>query len=108
MQPTQSSMLLRMAAGTSPRTTTSDIDRKSTRLKSSHGYISYAAFCLQNNTASGRHAPRRRRDAGEIRADLPYLYQRSCPTRRLLSRLQRLAALLLQDCARLTDCPSDA
>src|SRR2546429_6769106 len=26
---------------------TSDIDRKSTRLNSSHGYISYAVFCLK-------------------------------------------------------------
>src|SRR2546429_4598761 len=33
-----------------------DLDRKSTRLNSSHGYISYAVFCLKkkkmNNTAS--------------------------------------------------------
>src|SRR2546429_5208155 len=27
--------------------TTIDIDRKSTRLNSSHGYISYAVFCLK-------------------------------------------------------------
>src|SRR5687768_18358564 len=26
-------------------------DRKSTRLNSSHGYISYAVFCLKNKTA---------------------------------------------------------
>src|SRR5256884_6041927 len=26
------------------------IDRKSTRLNSSHGYISYAVFCLKKNT----------------------------------------------------------
>src|SRR3989449_35919 len=32
-------------------------DRKSTRLNSSHGYISYAAFCLQNKTAR-RRTPR--------------------------------------------------
>src|SRR2546429_5251340 len=33
-------------------------DRKSTRLNSSHGYISYAVFCLKkkNNPASPRHA----------------------------------------------------
>src|SRR5256884_7080259 len=31
---------------------TKDIDRKSTRLNSSHGYISYAVFCLKKkNTA---------------------------------------------------------
>src|SRR2546422_5242124 len=27
-----------------------EIDRKSTRLNSSHGYISYAVFCLKNTT----------------------------------------------------------
>src|SRR3989304_7722072 len=34
------------------------LDRKSTRLNSSHGYISYAVFCLKNkqkNTLNGRH-----------------------------------------------------
>src|SRR2546422_5632710 len=39
----------------------SEIDRKSTRLNSSHGYISYAVFCLKkkkkNNTS--RHTRRR-------------------------------------------------
>src|SRR2546429_1146066 len=29
-------------------------DRKSTRLNSSHGYISYAVFCLQKNTPPTR------------------------------------------------------
>src|SRR2546429_6978505 len=28
-----------------------EIDRKSTRLNSSHGYISYAVFCLKKNKA---------------------------------------------------------
>src|SRR5256884_6661244 len=34
-----------------------DQDRKSTRLNSSHGYISYAVFCLKKkkNTMSSRH-----------------------------------------------------
>src|SRR2546429_4734572 len=34
-----------------------DADRKSTRLNSSHGYISYAAFCLKkkNQAAARRH-----------------------------------------------------
>src|SRR2546429_5216229 len=31
-------------------------DRKSTRLNSSHGYISYAVFCLQNKTAFAHRA----------------------------------------------------
>src|SRR3989449_7728566 len=32
-------------------TADSQIDRKSTRLNSSHGYISYAVFCLKKNTS---------------------------------------------------------
>src|SRR2546422_7386616 len=39
-------------------------DRKSTRLNSSHGYISYAVFCLKkkkkNNTSIGIHSPTER------------------------------------------------
>src|SRR2546429_3789602 len=35
---------------TSPEAT-SNLDRKSTRLNSSHGYISYAVFCLKKKTA---------------------------------------------------------
>src|SRR2546429_2524111 len=36
-------------------------DRKSTRLNSSHGYISYAVFCLKKkNRTSGEHARARR------------------------------------------------
>src|SRR5256884_4430862 len=31
-------------------------DRKSTRLNSSHGYISYAVFCLKKKTKSGIHS----------------------------------------------------
>src|SRR2546429_3317761 len=36
-------------------------DRKSTRLNSSHGYISYAVFCLKkkNNNVTALHAPAR-------------------------------------------------
>src|SRR2546422_4267061 len=43
-------------------TTSSDPDRKSTRLNSSHGYISYAVFCLKkkkkkktNNNEHSKH-----------------------------------------------------
>src|SRR5687768_17665178 len=32
-------------------------DRKSTRLNSSHGYISYAVFCLKKKTKHGEWAP---------------------------------------------------
>src|SRR2546429_2537578 len=37
-------------------------DRKSTRLNSSHGYISYAVFCLKkkNNLTHGAMSPRHR------------------------------------------------
>src|SRR3989337_3065608 len=31
------------------------LDRKSTRLNSSHGSISYAVFCLQTNIKTNRH-----------------------------------------------------
>src|SRR2546429_6615807 len=31
------------------------LDRKSTRLNSSHGYISYAVFCLKQNTHTLHH-----------------------------------------------------
>src|SRR2546429_3710844 len=34
----------------------SALDRKSTRLNSSHGYISYAVFCLKKKKNKRRHA----------------------------------------------------
>src|SRR2546429_6619324 len=34
---------------------TSQVDRKSTRLNSSHGYISYAVFCLKKKRAASEH-----------------------------------------------------
>src|SRR2546429_3572154 len=34
-----------------------NVDRKSTRLNSSHGYISYAVFCLKKKTHHRRHPP---------------------------------------------------
>src|SRR2546429_4251425 len=36
-------------------TTASSSDRKSTRLNSSHGYISYAVFCLKKKKTTRRH-----------------------------------------------------
>src|SRR2546422_4358156 len=33
-----------------------DLDRKSTRLNSSHGYISYAVFCLKKKKKKNRQA----------------------------------------------------
>src|SRR5256884_3490414 len=35
------------------------VDRKSTRLNSSHGYISYAVFCLKKKKNDATHAARR-------------------------------------------------
>src|SRR2546422_7224024 len=35
-------------------------DRKSTRLNSSHGYISYAVFCLEKKKDNGKRAMTRR------------------------------------------------
>src|SRR2546429_6802935 len=40
-------LLRRLPAGAEPA-----LDRKSTRLNSSHGYISYAVFCLKKKTIS--------------------------------------------------------
>src|SRR2546422_2125834 len=36
------------------------IDRKSTRLNSSHGYISYAVFCLKKKTENTKCSPTKR------------------------------------------------
>src|SRR2546422_4506365 len=33
------------------------LDRKSTRLNSSHGYISYAVFCLKKKKSGKAHSP---------------------------------------------------
>src|SRR2546429_2609950 len=38
-------------------------DRKSTRLNSSHGYISYAVFCLKKKIGEHHHVPDQRRSA---------------------------------------------
>src|SRR2546429_7363416 len=40
-------------------------DRKSTRLNSSHGYISYAVFCLKKNNIGGSHRTLGRLSGGE-------------------------------------------
>src|SRR2546422_3111320 len=45
------------AAGFFPRQA---LDRKSTRLNSSHGYISYAVFCLKKKKNTGTHQGARR------------------------------------------------
>src|SRR5687768_18298172 len=41
-------------------------DRKSTRLNSSHGYISYAVFCLKKKKKSTERTQRRAKDASII------------------------------------------
>src|SRR3712207_8009300 len=40
-------ILFKLATGTAPNGNTLDLDRKSTRLNSSHANISYAVFCLK-------------------------------------------------------------
>src|SRR2546422_7176330 len=43
-------------------------DRKSTRLNSSHGYISYAVFCLKKKKQNTHtHSPARPQDHGDCR-----------------------------------------
>src|SRR2546422_2799475 len=42
------------ASGPAPQAVTV-VDRKSTRLNSSHGYISYAVFCLKKKINAARH-----------------------------------------------------
>src|SRR5687768_18291407 len=47
-----------MSSGRSRSSVTMVLDRKSTRLNSSHGYISYAVFCLKkkNNNNTNQHS----------------------------------------------------
>src|SRR2546422_7571188 len=42
-------------------------DRKSTRLNSSHGYISYAVFCLKKKKKTYRHRIRQSNDNWHLR-----------------------------------------
>src|SRR2546429_5355756 len=44
-------------------------DRKSTRLNSSHGYISYAVFCLKKKNRSFSSLPQ-----ADVAADIPLTY----------------------------------
>src|SRR2546429_6755327 len=46
----------------------SEKDRKSTRLNSSHGYISYAVFCLKKKKTSPRHCSEQATAQGLARA----------------------------------------
>src|SRR2546422_7101927 len=49
---------VRREMGTAPMRTRVKIDRKSTRLNSSHGYISYAVFCLKKKKFESETSPR--------------------------------------------------
>src|SRR2546422_1995803 len=42
-------------------------DRKSTRLNSSHGYISYAVFCLKKKNAKTQHGETQRQHVVQLR-----------------------------------------
>src|SRR5438105_9709364 len=50
--------LVLLTASRAQQATERPSDRKSTRLNSSHEWISYAVFCLKKKTASHRHGPR--------------------------------------------------
>src|SRR2546429_5133545 len=43
------------SSGGSLSTSVASVDRKSTRLNSSHGYISYAVFCLKKKKKTSEH-----------------------------------------------------
>src|SRR5687768_18312643 len=43
---------------TTPHGDNHDLDRKSTRLNSSHGYTSYAVFCLKKKNSNAQHTSR--------------------------------------------------
>src|SRR2546429_3351926 len=45
-------------------------DRKSTRLNSSHGYISYAVFCLKKKTVNT--TPHEKYELKRVNTELPY------------------------------------
>src|SRR2546422_7851259 len=47
------------------RTPRGDLDRKSTRLNSSHGYISYAVFCLKKKNTKHTRLSRSQRHCEE-------------------------------------------
>src|SRR2546422_4446040 len=49
----RASKIMQQRLLSNPKTTT---DRKSTRLNSSHGYISYAVFCLKKKKKNKKHS----------------------------------------------------
>src|SRR3989449_6845741 len=54
-----------------PRSSTGRQDRKSTRLNSSHGYISYAVFCLKKKKNDGAEGLQQVRPEGNRREVRP-------------------------------------
>src|SRR6266542_1620082 len=53
-------------------------DRKSTRLNSSHGSISYAVFCLKKKMFSAHSLPVRTGEVGELRCFLCSICEERC------------------------------
>src|ERR1041385_9372674 len=51
-----------------------DVDRKSTRLNSSHGYISYAVFCLKKQKTHNYTQERARRSSSRISDTLSHTH----------------------------------
>src|SRR2546422_5989712 len=68
---------LRAAAATLAPALAKARDRKSTRLNSSHGYISYAVFCLKKK----KNKTRVRADAQELRITTPHTLAETLLTR---------------------------
>src|SRR2546427_7483762 len=56
--------------GTSPASARKSLDRKSTRLNSSHSQISYAVFCLKKKKTRGEAPHGDLRQDGEVRTGL--------------------------------------
>src|SRR3989304_3889652 len=68
------------------------LDRKSTRLNSSHGYISYAVFCLKKKTQATNQAAENRAGAARRPGKRPAHAQRQPPLQRGWSSLTRHAS----------------
>src|SRR2546430_4037367 len=71
--------------GPSPQKGVDLLDRKSTRLNSSHSQISYAVFCLKKKEPLRRPVPCERRDYTSIRPPHHRLFRRRQPVVALLA-----------------------
>src|SRR2546429_1048439 len=72
-----------------PTAAPSLVDRKSTRLNSSHGYISYAVFCLKKKHRRNRRSPSRPDRRLLVLSRLLRFLRRPLPTTRQPTTLSR-------------------